>query len=94
MSPFHTNYDWGLIVQIIRSEKFLLITQEELARRLEVCTSTVTKWEARKSVPKTSFRRKIRELAQNAGFHRENWPLIQKQKPYLVADSSNNLSDE
>ena len=87
MPKLSTIFDWGLIVQIIRSEQFLLCTQEQLANRLGVCTSTISNWESKISEPHTSHKRNIRDLAVKAGFDVSLWPKNEKDRPYLISKS-------
>lgn len=74
MPRLATIYDWGKIVQTLRSEHFLDLGQEELAREVGVCGATVSKWERGIVVPLRRHRRKLKELALAHGFAPEFWP--------------------
>lgn len=86
MSTMHTVYDWQAIIKNLRSELYLMCTQEELAHLLGASTSAVAKWESGNVEPQTKFRRKIRELALNKGFDQRDWPKKDQHRPRIVSN--------
>jgi transcriptional regulator with XRE-family HTH domain len=72
-------YKWDLFVSELRSERYLGITQETLARKLRVSIFSVSKWERGEAVPMPKVRASLKKLAQRAGYSEENWPTVSKQ---------------
>ncbi len=64
-SEMTTDIDYGALVKEIRAVRG--ITQEQLARELEVTFSTVNGWENGKHQPIPSLARRLLEMAQAAG---------------------------
>jgi len=67
----NTAYGATLIAQLTQKvrelRKRMGLTQEELARQLEVSLSTVQRWEGRGAKPTRLARRELRRLLQRAG---------------------------
>ena len=79
MPRLQSPYRWDLFVPQLRSEQFLGVTQEGLARKLGVSVFTVSKWECGKAVPVPRLRIKLKKLATVTGYSEDKWPTVSKR---------------
>jgi len=79
MPRLESPYQWDVFVAQLRSEHFLGVTQEDLARRLHVSVFTVSKWECGKAVPVPRLRVKLKKLGIAAGYTEQKWPTVTKR---------------
>jgi putative transcriptional regulator len=73
--------DFAILVRRLRQLRRL--TQEQLARELEVTFATVNGWENRRHEPIAALGRRLVELAEGAGM--DSLPLRQRISPVPVA---------
>jgi ribosome-binding protein aMBF1 (putative translation factor) len=73
-----------MLIYILRSERFLGWSQEKLAQHVEVCVSSVSKWERREVEPQPKHRDKLKELAASRGYQQSDWPQKANKGPRAV----------
>lgn len=64
-----TNYDYPALVKKLRDK--LIISQEELAKLLEVSFATINRWENGHTEPAIKAKRKLFELCKENGIEVE-----------------------
>lgn len=75
MPRIETRYNWSLFVNQLRSEPFLCVTQEILARKLRLSVYSVSKWERGQAIPSMKWRVKLQNIANSVGYTEKDWPL-------------------
>jgi transcriptional regulator with XRE-family HTH domain len=85
MPRLSTIYRWTLLVETLRSERYLCWTQERLAREINVSVFTVSNWETGRAVPSPRHRAMLRELAIGAQYAEADWPLLEFEGPRAIS---------
>jgi len=78
MPRLESPYRWDIFVFQLRSEHFLGVTQESLARKLNVSVFSVSKWERGEAVPLPKQRNRLKRLASRTGYTEDQWPRFVK----------------
>lgn len=63
--------NYGTLIKELRNK--LLLTQEELAKKIGVSFATVNRWEGSKHAPTMKYRRVIRSLCKKTNIKEEDY---------------------